>query len=874
MPDGIIATMIPLCLRLSGFLSYRDPVELDFTSFDLACISGPNGAGKSTLLDAITWALFGQARRRDDSLVNLQSKSAEVALTFRYEGVVYRVQRSVTRGKNATLEFQVQEATAEANSDVGGDKAQAGEWRPLTERTLRDTQERIESILRLDYDTFVNASFFLQGKADQFAQQTPAKRKEVLSSILGLESWDEYRSRATVRRRQLEEEVASIEGRRAEIAAELAEEGPRRQRLVSLEAEMSRLDQARRSQESLVESARATLLILDRERQTVRGLGAGLERSRTQLVSLNNRLAERDAVRSATADLTKRADEIRTAFAAWQEARSSVEKWDAAASRFHEQDQRRRPLVESIATERARLEEELRSLSVEQQEMDEQAASVRNLEPELEGLRSRLAETEAGLAERNRLAEELKVAGEGHASLKAENETLRQEMDSLHVRIETLNSTQSGNCPLCGQPLSSTHRRSTLKALELEGKQRGDRFRANKVTLEHLAGSIKELERRLGESANIETERLQRAGAVAQLSERLESLRKVARKWETDSLRRLKKVQDLLVSEHYALEARKALRTLDKELGRLGYDAAAHDAARQVEAGLRAADRAQRGLETALAALAPLEDEIRSLKAEVAGRGAELEAQEREFKKAQTALEASERGAPDLDGAERTLLDLQEQKNALNREIGAARQKVAVFDDLRARDAEFAANRQVLALQIGQHNVLERAFGKDGVPALLIEQALPQIESRANELLDRLSDGRMSVRFVTQAGYKDRKREDLRETLDIQISDGAGTRDYELYSGGEAFRINFAVRLALSQVLAARKGARLQTLVIDEGFGSQDDQGRQRLIEAINLVKADFALVLVITHLEQLKDAFPTRIEVEKTPQGSQAHII
>ena len=131
----------------------------------------------------------------------------------------------------------------------------------------------------------------------------------------------------------------------------------------------------------------------------------------------------------------------------------------------------------------------------------------------------------------------------------------------------------------------------------------------------------------------------------------------------------------------------------------------------------------------------------------------------------------------------------------------------------------------------------------------------------------------MSVRFETQRDYKDKNRDDKKETLDILISDSAGTREYELFSGGEAFRINFAIRLALSHVLAQRAGARLQTLVIDEGFGSQDSEGRQRLVEAINLVKPDFAKVLVITHLEELKDAFPARIEVEKTPRGSQVHL-
>ncbi len=131
----------------------------------------------------------------------------------------------------------------------------------------------------------------------------------------------------------------------------------------------------------------------------------------------------------------------------------------------------------------------------------------------------------------------------------------------------------------------------------------------------------------------------------------------------------------------------------------------------------------------------------------------------------------------------------------------------------------------------------------------------------------------MSVHFETQTAYRDRKRDDLRETLDIKISDGAGQRAYEMYSGGEAFRVNFAIRLALSQVLAGRTGARLQTLVVDEGFGSQDAQGIQRLIETINVIRPDFAKILLISHLDELKDAFPTRIEVEKTEHGSALRV-
>jgi len=165
---------------------------------------------------------------------------------------------------------------------------------------------------------------------------------------------------------------------------------------------------------------------------------------------------------------------------------------------------------------------------------------------------------------------------------------------------------------------------------------------------------------------------------------------------------------------------------------------------------------------------------------------------------------------------------------------------------------------------------LREAFGKRGVPAMIIEAAVPEIENKANELLRRMTAGRMNVRFETQ---RETQAGDVRETLDIKISDELGTRPYENYSGGEQFRVNFAIRIALSQLLARRAGAQLQTLIIDEGFGSQDAQGREKLVSAINSIADDFRLILVITHIDELKDAFPAQITVTKTGDGSQVEV-
>ena len=132
----------------------------------------------------------------------------------------------------------------------------------------------------------------------------------------------------------------------------------------------------------------------------------------------------------------------------------------------------------------------------------------------------------------------------------------------------------------------------------------------------------------------------------------------------------------------------------------------------------------------------------------------------------------------------------------------------------------------------------------------------------------------MTLKLELREGRKERLTGMPSEELDIRIADEVGTRAYETFSGGEAFRIDFALRIALSKLLAQRSGAPLPTLFIDEGFGSQDTQGKERLTEAIQSIQADFRKIIVITHIEDIKDAFPTRIEVTKTESGSTFELV
>ena len=182
---------------------------------------------------------------------------------------------------------------------------------------------------------------------------------------------------------------------------------------------------------------------------------------------------------------------------------------------------------------------------------------------------------------------------------------------------------------------------------------------------------------------------------------------------------------------------------------------------------------------------------------------------------------------------------------------------------------ELDGKRDKVIKERSLYSDLSIAFGRNGVQALIIEDALPQIENDANDLLARLTDNRMSLKLQLVEGRRLRGTDTLSEELRVDISDEMGTRAYETFSGGEAFRINFALRIALSRLLARRSGAPLPILFIDEGFGSQDAAGQERLIEAIQSIRYDFDKIVVITHVEGIKEAFDTRIQVRKTDMGS-----
>src|SRR3972149_2204753 len=148
--------MIPVKLTMRNFMCYRNAPPLSFEGIHTASISGDNGNGKSALIDAMTWALWGKARAKsDDDLIYLGEDEMEVEFEFAVGDNRYRVLRKRTKPGLRRSGQSLLELQAAAN----------GGYSPIGGNTIRETEQKIIEILRLDYQTFINSALLLPGRA-------------------------------------------------------------------------------------------------------------------------------------------------------------------------------------------------------------------------------------------------------------------------------------------------------------------------------------------------------------------------------------------------------------------------------------------------------------------------------------------------------------------------------------------------------------------------------------------------------------------------------------------------------------------------------------------------------------------------------------
>jgi DNA repair protein SbcC/Rad50 len=885
--------VIPVRVELTDFLSHRrpdgTPVVFDFDGAKLWSVSGDNGAGKSAIFDGITWTLYGVHRggRQDaQRLISHGADGAKAAFVFELEGRRYRVERSLRR--RGALKRQAQYWDAGSWSEIPGTSTEAGfgDWR--------------DELVSLSYAAFTHSVLLLQEGSDSLIRSGAKGRFEVLAQLVDLSSYQQleqlaqtYSSELAGRRRRLDEELEGLEPvqdeeRKAAAAQVKALEKQQRRCARAVEAQIEVVSGARRHGELVArldqtraEIASTEQLVVDAER--IRVEASEHERLTAAREKLHNGIEALAAARR----IEEAAGELRHAGEQIDLVRLEREAGDArnAASAASRE-------ADTCAGKAAALASALPAIGVVVDRRVEQAeaeaevqatGTVSDLNAELKRLAVQVRDLEAAAS---KAAAARDTAATSLAAREAELGEAQRQLEERRA------AGDEAVCSRCGQLVDAKHRAAELKRARAEVKsakgaltEARDRHSALAKTATAAASARDRAveQRRLTETRRTEARgaerRLKRARAAAAKAVRVAAFKK----WD-DPRRKVLATADAdgLASTLAELEAE--LEELNGQAAAASQTAVqAEDAARLAEEGhgnavkshaelghalekARTEVAAQHQQAAVLLADVPAEwaDRVResedgvleafdARRGEVADAAAKLPALEQ----AEAKLVTLRAGADELTAqlkalptgqrvsvasAEEALEVARGKLAATERALGDARLEVAA---LKEREQTRAAKQEEQVRTSRQARLATRMvqlLGRQGLQGQLLVDATRALEELANETLMTLTGGvlQLEIRFADQRG---------RDELSVYARDfnaGGERTDAAFLSGSEKFRVCVAMAAAIGAYGSGRH--RVESLIIDEGFGSLDEQRRGDMIDELRRLAGLLERVIVVSH--------------------------
>lgn len=920
--------MRPLMLEMSAFGPYAGRCCLDFEKLGksgLYLITGDTGAGKTTIFDAITFALFGEASGKNRESTMLRSKYAaadtptEVCLRFDYGGKTYSVRRNpeyerpARRGGGTTTE----KAGAEL---IGPD------GRPVT--GTKDVNEAIRNILGVDRNQFSQIAMIAQGDFMRLILADTKERQAIFREIFSTGYYQQFQERL--------KEASGNAGRECELMRRsteqylqgvlLPENEPLSFELENIKAGKAPMTEAFAVLGALIERDSAELEELKKQREA-------LEERERQLNTLLGRAAElekaREMLARAESDRQKAENQLELLserFSQAKEHQELAEKYalDIAAleAQFADYDARELILKESqelknelwrqekLLTDcNARLSRDIAALETmkkERQELEDSGEKRERLQRELDSLTVRKRELSAFMAAYRQQLESSERLDRAQRQYMEDLSRSQQAVSAYEHLNAAYLCEQAGvlaqtlvdglPCPVCG---SVEHPRPAelsacapteeqLKKAKALAESRKSAAEESSRRAGHLLGELEAMVRELKAKAaellacdTLESAAVRCKNELEQAESALLRLDVEIRREDDNLARRSELDRRLPEAERSFLEQESAVRSISEStlvnkarlsdiearLGayreRLGFESKAAAVAEQnrllsarraiLDAYAAAEDRLREGENTLSQAvgrvrqlseqlegtLLPDADSLHSEKAELSSEKAALSRQERELN---TRLSTNKSAMDNIQKSEEKLCALEKRWSWLKALSNTANGNIS--------------GKEKIMLE----TYVQRSF-------------FDRIIRRANSRFMVMSGGQYELKR-RRAAENNRSQSGLE--LDVIDHYNGTERSVKTLSGGESFKASLSLALGLSdEIQSSAGGIRLDTMFVDEGFGSLDGESLQQAMKALGSLSESDRLVGIISHVAELKERIDRQIVVTKDKSGgSKAEII
>ena len=845
-------------------MCYRGTTEaLDFDQFEVVCITGENGNGKSALLEAITWVVWGKTKvlfskdlitkGENDMLVDFEFFIDYISDDSELNNK-YKIIRSI-RTKSGGSILDLQQFDGINYVSISGD-------------TISETQKQIINLVNMDYETFVNTSYLMQGNADRFTTSKPDERKDILSAILNL---DHYQNLADFTRNILRNTDSYINANNILVdrtRLEISDLDPGNNGTDFIEKEIINLNQKIESLNKQKLKLQQNLQLNNKYLNEISDfqskkqlLSSSYENNIDMINNLNDLLLKDNELLIQSDNILDRYNDAIT-------KQKELDDLYIASSKYQDINNQLNTLQNELDFRMNELEIELRSLSKNRNVLDKKINQDKFLlednQKNLSDYRSKITElnklNENYLNLINKFSDEITQFKNKLVTLQTSNKDHENKLDLLQKEHKT--------CPLCKSGLNDETKKSIVFDLN------------NKIQL-----NIKDINNNKSKLDESEKEFFYIQDKYKNITKSLTDLNSTINLVNNDCIRIKKEIDEninqilsyknLMNDTKYLYENdikikvnKNKIRELNLLLDDLKFDQdrfstlinEVPDFKTESEKNFLLLNQSEERIKENKVKLNTLNIDSLIIKDQIKALEKNIKNINQIINSLNIKSDSSENIDFSLDDLKKTLMLKQ---NSLNYLIS----KKNYLD-------EILINNKELYIKSEDLKFLEISFSRNGIQALIIENVLPSLELEANKLLSYLTENKLSINLQIRKGRRLKNTEDFSQEIDIIIADENGAvREYETYSGGESFRIDFAIRIALSRLVSLRSGVRSPILFIDEGFGSQDQIGQDRLREAIQKVSNSenykFKKIIVITHLESLKESFGVALEVSKNESSS-----
>lgn len=686
----------------------------------------------------------------------------------------------------------------------GAELFQDAEAEPIANSPSAVT-ERLGRILGMSHEEFFNTYFTGQKELAIMGPMRPAEREKFLSQVLGYERLAGAQKRLKLDRTSLKGQLQAIESMLANPAVLAEEEAATARRLHEAEAAAQAAARAAAAAEQELNRLKPAWESWQQLHDQVRSLEGDLRVAEQQVTDGRDAFTRLDRELAEALTSQQRLEEVRPQLAGLPELMAEREKLEALAARVA----RHREALGQMTELRRRVTV-----------VDERLGQFPTAEA-VAALRRELEQRQPLLEEAARITEQRRTTWvRDRQDAETKSAQLQDQGEDLKKQLALLRKTgPDGACPVCNRPLKKSYD-DVLRDLEAQIGELRVNWKFYQSRIKQLGREPKELLEAVSHRDLLQKDTQRLAGEVTRAETREQS-------------------RQVLVTEREGHMARLADLEASLVNGALDYDEARHLA-------VRAELERLEPLRLELERLSGLADRAARLATEAAATETELTRREGRVKVLQDQLLATG-WSPEAFAGARVALDAAEQQRqeaqlAVVRSAGAvenARAEVLRAAERRAERERQAAEARQLELRLLMNQELDRAFAD--LRTDLNTALRPDLSDLGSRFLRDLTMGRYTEFELD---------EDYTPTI---VEDGEPQR---VLSGGEEDVVSLALRLAISQMIAERAGQPLSMLVLDEIFGSLDEDRRAAVMDLLRRLADRFPQVILITHIDSVRDGF------------------